>query len=673
MSTTLFDALPTVRTILVDETPFLGQEWVSILVYYITLIQTLLKPVTDHIPTDKLYELINSIIEAIPPQLMGYLESFWACIPTYIQNAITSLPTILTLENLAKLTRGQVLQVLVAVLVIYGLYAIVLNKVWPYVPSISFRKFFTKVPIADKAFKKEVQNSVAGLFKESLVPYTEQLNTIPAVGLDPTALLTHCAMIKRKDVQADGRAFAYVYETSCTQINNTIDDIFKMFSNTNALSPIVFPSLRYMENCITAACAELLHLPGPHMKTTLTPSPSDLGAVGAVTSGGSESVICAMKAHRDRARDLWGITEPEMIAPITVHPAFVKGAHLLNITLHLIPLVPGDYYKVDIAAYKAKINSNTALLIGSAPAYPHGIIDPITEICELARQWKLPVHVDACIGGFFLPFVQELKNQNQVGSFDFINNQNIEKWDFELPQVTSISLDLHKYAYAPKGASVIMYRSPDIRKYQYFAQTNWPGGLFVSPSLLGTRGGGPIAASWAALQLYGRNGYLDLVKETLAAKQEFIDAVKTCSELEIIGNPQSSIISWRVKDAYAKNLSIIAIGDALEQETLTIRDPAGGHQVPLVYKMQTRWKIEKQQAPEAIHMTIMAQHKKTCTTFRSDLQAAVQYVAQNNSALLGQGDAGMYGMTVKVPPFLSSVLDEFLCEFESQVMMPDRA
>eukprot|EP00461_Guttulinopsis_vulgaris_P001441 UN01441 len=252
------------------------------------------------------------------------------------------------------------------------------------------------VPGTAALLKNEVQSQVDGMIK----PVTEyKLNEIPLKGRDAQAVWDEMMSFTNDDVKKDGTAFAYVYDTPYDHIKQQIDKIFLHFSNTNALSPLAFPSLRVMENAIVSAVAHLLN---------------DDNAVGSLTSGGSESLFCAIKAYRDQAESLYGITEPEMIAPKSCHPAINKACHVLKIKLHMIP-IDENTGEVNIEMFENAIHrGKTILLLGSAPSYPHGIVDPIADICALGEAYNLPVHVDACIGGFILPFIEQIWKERLV-------------------------------------------------------------------------------------------------------------------------------------------------------------------------------------------------------------------------------------------------------------------
>jgi sphinganine-1-phosphate aldolase len=223
------------------------------------------------------------------------------------------------------------------------------------------------------------------------------------------------------------------------------------------------------------------------------------------------------------------ITEPEVIAPVTIHPAIEKAAHYFGFTIKHVPVTHD--FKADVAAMARAITRNTIALSASAPQYVHCVIDPITEIGALALQRNLPLHVDACFGGFMLPFTEGLGHPTDA-------------WDFRVPGVTSISADLHKYGYAPKGCSVVLYRNAHYRSFQYFAFSTWPGGLFCSPSICGTRPGPNIAAAWATLKVIGRAGYEDLTRKLMATATEMIRGINAIEGLAVMGKPQMAAFAF---------------------------------------------------------------------------------------------------------------------------------
>ena len=299
----------------------------------------------------------------------------------------------------------------------------------------------------------------------SILPFPKQ-------GLPREDVLSSMRAARDHDVQWQrGRVFGLVYH-----INDEIDELLKdasnLFFSENGLNPTAFPSLRKFETEIVAMTASLLH--------------GDASTAGNVTSGGTESLLCAVKTARDWARkNRPEITRPEILMPVTAHPAFEKAAEYFDLRVVKTP-VRTDF-RADVEAMRAAITPNTILMIGSAPSYPHGVVDPIRALAALAQERGLLFHSDACVGGFMLPFVKKL-------------GYEVPDFDLSVPGVTSISADLHKYGYAAKGASVILYKNSTLRRHQMFVSTDWPGGIYPSPTMAGTRPAGPIAAAWAILR-----------------------------------------------------------------------------------------------------------------------------------------------------------------------------
>jgi glutamate/tyrosine decarboxylase-like PLP-dependent enzyme len=332
------------------------------------------------------------------------------------------------------------------------------------------------------------------------------------------------------------------------------------------------------------------------------------GAVGTVTSGGTESILCAVAAYRDRARrERPWILFPELVVPMTVHPAFDKAAHYFGIKLKKVAV--GDDLRANVRKMEKAISWRTIGLVGSAPQYPHGVIDPIAELGEIAMKHKLPLHVDACVGGFVLPWIEKL-------------GRRIPRWDFRVPGVTSISADLHKYAYAGKGASLLMWRSMDAMKHQIFVATDFPGGIYASPTLLGTRPGGPIAAAWAALHALGDRGYLALTRSTLDAADRLRAGIAAIPGLIEIVRGDATIVAYG-----AVGLELYAIADRLE---------ARG------------WTVDRQHRPASLHLTVTANHAAIVDDYLADLAHAVAEV-RRDPALARSGTAPMYGMAAKLP------------------------
>ncbi len=235
-----------------------------------------------------------------------------------------------------------------------------------------------------------------------------------------------------------------------------VEAVAQMFLHDNALNTQAFPSLSRIQSDVVRITADLLH--------------GDDDVSGFMTSGGTESILCAVKAARERGREERGITEPEMVVPASAHAAFHKAAHYFGIRLHKVPV--RDDWRADVDAMAAHVGPNTVLVVGSAPQYPQGVVDPIPELAALAAEAGASFHTDACMGGFFLPFVEEL-------------GHDVPPWDFRVDGVTTISADLHKLGYAPKGASVVLHRTKALRRYQTFVFDDWLGGFYASPGHAG--------------------------------------------------------------------------------------------------------------------------------------------------------------------------------------------
>jgi glutamate/tyrosine decarboxylase-like PLP-dependent enzyme len=370
---------------------------------------------------------------------------------------------------------------------------------------------------------------------------------------------------------------------------------YQTYSSTNGLNPGAFKSLKQFETQIIAATAELLH-GGPE-------------TCGVVTSGGTESCLLAVKTYRDMARATRGVRKPEMVVPTTAHVAWFKASEYFGVKLRLLPL--DAKLHADVSRLDAMINRHTVMVLGSAPEYPHGSIDPIEAMGTVAQQRGVPMHVDACVGGFILPFMA-------------MNGAALPPWDYRVPGVTSISADLHKYGYAAKGASTITYRSLELLKHQMFVSTDWPGGVFASPALLGTRPGGAYAAAWAAMQRFGVDGYCDLAARTQQAFERMRSGIASMSELKVLGEPLGPLLAY---GSATPEFSIFAVGDQMD---------ARG------------WQVNRLQFPDGLHAMITASHLPVVDKYLSDLRDAVAVVRADPS-LAGKGRAATYGMMAHLP------------------------
>ena len=392
-----------------------------------------------------------------------------------------------------------------------------------------------------------------------------------------------------------GRTWSLVYYGG-SEHHELLREAHSLFFAENALNPMAFKSLKRMEAEVVQMSASMLHAPET--------------AVGTMTSGGTESILMAVKAARDRARQKkpW-LRSPEMVAPRSIHVAFEKAAHYFGLKIRYAEL--GAEMRANPAAIEKLVTRNTVLIAASAPQYPHGVVDPIGEIGALAHKKRIPFHVDACIGGFVLPWVERL-------------GRPLPEFDFRVPGVTSMSADLHKYGFAAKGASVLVYRDMSYLRHQFFIATEFPGGVYASPSMPGTRPGGPIAAAWAAMMAMGEDGYLDHTRRALEATDKLVKGIQSIPQLCLVAPPDATLVAWATKD---RRLDLYAIADQL--------DDMG-------------WTTDRQHKPPSIHCTVTSNHLDVIDDYIADLRRAVDFVLEHPE-VSSRGNAAMYGMMAKIP------------------------
>jgi sphinganine-1-phosphate aldolase len=408
------------------------------------------------------------------------------------------------------------------------------------------------------------------------------------------------AMSAYRDADADTartRLFSLLYPTR-PDVLEVAKEAYAAFFSENALNPMAFPSLRRMETEVVAMTNGLLNAPA--------------GAAGSMTSGGSESLFLALKTARDWARaERPRITRPEVLLPVTAHPALFKAAHLLDLRPVVVPM--GSGFAADATAARALATDDTILVVGSAPQYPHGIVDPIEDLAAIASERGILCHVDACFGGFMLPWVERL-------------GLPVTPFDFRIAGVTSISADLHKYGYAAKGASTLLHRTRALRRHQFFAHADWPGGLFVTPGVLGTRPGGAIAAAWAVLRYLGEEGYLDLARRAMNATQTIVRGVSAIPELEILGQPQMSALAIGARAGSEPAVDVYVIGELM---------------------LERGWAFDRGQTPPSLHLSVSPAHDAVAAEFLADLRACTEIARASTEQ--PQGKAALYGMLGTLP------------------------
>ncbi len=340
---------------------------------------------------------------------------------------------------------------------------------------------------------------------------------IPDKGMAKEEILKTLESYKQKDLDwRTGKVMGYVYHPGDDAMD-IINKAYTMYLTENGLDPTAYPSVLKLETELVGMMADLLR--------------GDDKVVGNFTSGGTESIMMAVLTARNRARALKPqIKEPEMIIPHTAHAAFFKAAHYLDVKAVVVPVMD-ETFVADVEAMKAAINENTVLIVGSAPSYAHGVIDPIVELGKVALEKNVLLHVDGCVGGIHLSFMRKL-------------GMKLPDFDFTVPGVTSISVDLHKYGYAAKNASLILYKDKSLRKYQIFACSRWPGYTIVNPVASSSKTGGPMAGAWAILHYLGNEGYMKIVKEVMDATKLLVDGINGIEGLKVNGKPDMCMFSF---------------------------------------------------------------------------------------------------------------------------------
>jgi sphinganine-1-phosphate aldolase len=325
-------------------------------------------------------------------------------------------------------------------------------------------------------------------------------------------VLDRLRAMQREDMPTHGgRALAYVYDSGMPDADEVGRAAIAAYAASNGLDPTAFPSLLRMENDLVGIACRLLDAPPT--------------AVGSVTSGGTESVLLAVQTARDGRPD---VADPTMVLPTTAHAAFHKASHYFGVQAVTVPVTAS--YRADAAAMAAAIDDSTVLVVASAPSYAHGVVDPVTEIADAARQHGVRCHVDACIGGWVLPYAARL-------------GRDVPPWSFAVEGVTSISVDLHKYAYTPKGASLLLHRTSDLRRPQYFANAGWPGYTMLNSTTQSTRSGGPLAAAWAVVRQIGDDGYLRLTAEVYEGVDRLLAGLREVPQLHVLAKPDTTLLA----------------------------------------------------------------------------------------------------------------------------------
>ena len=410
---------------------------------------------------------------------------------------------------------------------------------------------------------------------------------IPATGISALSIANSFDEMSAHDVQwRNGKAFSLAYNAG-PEVLAVAEEAYRRFSGANALNTAAFPSLRQMQG-------EVIEMAGAWLGATPD-------AAGYFTSGGTESILMAVKAARDQFRTEASITHPNIVLPTSAHAAFDKAAAYFGVELRRVDVLSN--WRADVASMTERIDKNTVMIVGSAPQYPQGVIDDIPALAALAQRRNINCHVDACMGGVSLAYLSKLGHQ-------------IAPWNLTVDGVTSISVDLHKFGYTSKGASVIMYANKRLRSFQGFFTDQWLGGVYASSGMLGTKSGGAIAAAWAVMHFLGDDGYLRLTNSARIATEKLAQHISHHSHLALLAQPDALLLSFIANDP--QRLNVYAVADEM---------------------WKRGWYIDRQEPPQSLHCTVNAVHESVIDEMLADLDACVLSVLDTGRS----GDVGAYG------------------------------
>jgi sphinganine-1-phosphate aldolase len=460
------------------------------------------------------------------------------------------------------------------------------------------------IPAVRSRLDRQYDRMLAAM-EASVKPYRGQVASylrLPANGVPQDEVLRQVDDLAARERPRwrDGLASGAVYHGGDDHVA-FLNRVYAITSQVNPLHADLWPSATKYEAEIMAMTAAMLGGDAEHTDDPLRQ------IVGSVTSGGTESILLAVRAYRDWGRATRRITRPQVVAPATAHVAFDKAAQYFRIKLVRVP-VAADH-RADVDAMRRAITRNTVALVGSAPTFPHGVIDPIEDLAAVAAERRIGFHTDACLGGFVLPWARRL-------------GYDIPAFDFSIPGVTSMSADTHKFGYAAKGSSVVLYRGTKLRSFQYFTATDWPGGLYFSPTLAGSRPGALSAMCWAAMVATGEDGYLEATRRILQTGAAIRQGVQAIPQLRVLGDPL-----WVV---------------AFTSDTVDI------YRV-LEHMTRRGWSLNGLHKPAAVHLCVTLRHTLpgVAERFLADLRASVDEVLTQPAGR--EGVAPVYGLAATIP------------------------
>ena len=472
------------------------------------------------------------------------------------------------------------------------------NRLLKYLKNAILKKIKNTSYVKQK--KQEAVDTIKGSFFKKDPNYNPIIK-LPLIGYSPEKINSELINFKSSSSKTleQGKISGTVY-TADNKLSEVIINAIKEYQFSNPLHSDIFPGLKKMESSIVSMCLNLFKAPDT--------------AIGNITSGGTESIMMAVKAYRDYSRENYDIENPEMIICRSAHVAFNKAAHYLGIKLIIIDERESDR-KMNVDAMKSAINNNTICVVASAPSFPHGVIDPVEEISIILEEHnktstnKVGFHLDSCLGGFIIPFM------------DITNNQN-SGCNFTTMGITSISVDTHKYGYSPKGSSLILYRERKYAHSQYMVEPNWPGGIYISPTIAGSRSGALIAATWSTLIYHGLNGYLEKTQKIIANVRYITNQLIKIPEINLMAKPDTTVISFT-----SKKFNIYKLAELLSKKN---------------------WNLNALQFPPSVHICLTDVHtKEVCEQFLLDIHDSIKEINDGKADKVG-GVFGIYGSSQNI-------------------------
>eukprot|EP00002_Diphylleia_rotans_P006508 TRINITY_DN1586_c0_g1_i1.p1 TRINITY_DN1586_c0_g1~~TRINITY_DN1586_c0_g1_i1.p1 ORF type:complete len:539 (-),score=113.74 TRINITY_DN1586_c0_g1_i1:331-1947(-) len=477
---------------------------------------------------------------------------------------------------------------------------------WKTVIVKSLMAFVKVIPGASGLIQKEIGKVVEKMDEMVADEDPEhRFIRIPEKSLSADKVLEKMRFFQERDADySAGQVSGCIYHGG-EEHKKFLDEVYVAFSSSNLLHADIFKSTRKFEAEVVKMTAAMFN--------------GDDGVCGTMTSGGTESILMAMKVYRDYAKKVRGVEYPELVFAVSAHAAFDKACHYFGIKA--VKVEVGSDYRADVAAMAKAINRNTIAIVGSAPGFPHGVFDPIEELAALAASKGIGMHVDGCLGGFLFPWAQKL-------------GYDIPVCDFRIPGVTSMSVDTHKYGYSQKGCSVVLYRNSELRRHQFFSVSDWSGGLYASPSMAGSRPGGLVATAWASIIHHGEEGFLHNAKLIMETSMKIADGIRKIPGLFLVGEPKLSIIAFG-----ADGFDIFAVFNVLSEKG---------------------WHLNALHKPNCLHICCTLRHVGQEQRFLDDVAAAAEAV-KNDPSLSKSGMAPIYGMAASLPE--RGIVSEILLDY----------